>query len=69
MKRRWFLFGLAATATARTKQTSGRVPTADEELNRFATHYNAYVNNLRNGFLDLKSWDRARRSWRDMAGE
>lgn len=68
MKRRWFLFGLTAAATARPKDT-GRVPTTEEELNRFAIYYNAYVNNLRNGFLDLKSREWAKRAWRDMAGE
>ena len=72
MTRRFLLsLGAATVTTARPKspKSSGKVPTTEEDLNRFATHYNAYVNNLHNGFVDLKTWERAKRAWRDMAGD
>lgn len=44
------------------------VPTDEEKLNAFAGCYNAYVMRLRDGVIDLKLWERARRAWKKIDG-
>ena len=42
-------------------------PTDLDDLNNFATHYNRYVESLRDGHLDLKQWARVADAWTRLA--
>lgn len=66
MKRRAFL--LTAPAPALAAKTDERIPTDERELNRFAEHYNTYVELLRWGIIDTKVWRRVRGAWDAMVG-
>ena len=60
MSRRGLLLAAAAA-------TPGHgAPTDDAALNEFAGVYNAYVEQLRAGRVDLKAWQRVDRAWRKL---
>lgn len=59
-RRRLILLGVAAAPALSPDEGA---PTDEGRLNRFAETYNAYVEALRRGIIDLKAWGRAKRAW------
>jgi len=60
-------FAIASSGSAARRDDDGRTPTDAEQLNRFATHYNTYIQSIKAGVVDLKLWARVRGAWRAMA--
>lgn len=43
--------------------TQDRIPTNEDELNKFAEKYNKYVSSLQDGVVDLSLWRDTTRAW------
>jgi hypothetical protein len=63
------LFALALPVSGAGATREARVPTDVDALNAFANQYNYYTAAIREGVVDLKTWERVRRAWRRLTGE
>jgi hypothetical protein len=64
MMRGWILLLIVFSASG-----SNRAPNDTDRMNRFASEYNRYAEELRGGVVDVKQWARVEKAWRAVNGE